>query len=148
MPYEIPPREKPANDNRYFEELTRAIFQAGFSWRVIRDKWPNFQKAFDGFDIASVAGYGAPDLERLATDPGIVRNRRKIEATVHNARVMWDLIREYGSFHAYLRSLDGLDYAGRRLELGRRFDNLGPTGVFVFLWSVAEEVPEWEDRAN
>jgi DNA-3-methyladenine glycosylase I len=148
MPYEIPPREKPADDNGYFEELTKAIFQAGFSWRVIRDKWPYFQKAFDGFDIALVAGYGEPDLERLAADPGIVRNRRKIEATVHNARVMWDLIQEYGSFYAYLRSLDGLDYAGRRRELSQRFHNLGSTGVFVFLWCVAEEVPDWEDRAK
>jgi DNA-3-methyladenine glycosylase I len=148
MPYEVPPRVKPADDNGYLEELTRAIFQAGFSWRVIRDKWPNFRKAFDGFDIAIVAGYGEPDLERLAADSGIVRNRRKIEATVQNARVMWDLIHEYGSFHAYLRSLDGLDYAGRRRELSQHFHNLGSTGVFVFLWSVAEEVPDWEDRAN
>lgn len=146
MPYEIPPRKKPADDNGYFEELTKAVFQAGFSWRVIRDKWPNFQSAFDGFDVATVAGYGQPEVERLATDVGIVRNRRKIEATIHNARAMLDLMRVHGSFHAYLRSLDDLDYAGRREELGRRFKNLGPTGVFTFLWCVDEEVPEWQDR--
>lgn len=146
MAFEIPPRKKPQDDNGYFEELTRAIFQAGFSWRVIHDKWPNFQKAFDGFDIATVAGYGAPDVERLATDTGIVRNRRKIDATIYNARVMWDLVEEHGSMQAYLRSLDGLDYAGRRKELSQRFKNLGPTGVFTFLWCVDEEVPAWEDR--
>jgi DNA-3-methyladenine glycosylase I len=146
MPYEIPPRKKPAGDNGYFEELTRAIFQAGFSWQVIQDKWPNFQQAFDGFDVATVAGYGEPDVERLANDRGIVRNRRKIEATIHNARQMWDLIREYGSFYAYLRSLDGFPYAARRKELGQRFRNLGPTSVFVFLWCVDEEVPDWEER--
>lgn len=146
MPFEIPPRKRPDDDNGYFEELTRAVFQAGFSWRVIRDKWPNFQTAFDGFDIATVASYGEPDLERLAQDKGIVRNRRKIQATVQNARVMWNLIKEHGSFHAYLRSLDELDYAGRRRELGKRFQNFGPTGIFVFLWCVAEEVPDWEDR--
>jgi DNA-3-methyladenine glycosylase I len=143
---EIPPRKKPANDSGYFEELTRAIFQAGFSWRVIRDKWPNFQKAFDGFDIATVAGYGEPDVERLATDKGIVRNRRKIEATIANARTMWELVQAHGSFEAYLRSLDSLDYAGRRKELSSRFNNLGPTGVFTFLWCVDEQVPAWEDR--
>jgi DNA-3-methyladenine glycosylase I len=146
MPDEVPPRKKPAGDNGYLEELTRAIFQAGFSWRVIRDKWPNFQEAFDGFDIATVAGYAEPDVERLANDAGIVRNRRKIEATVYNARAMWDLIQEHGSFHAYLRGLDDLDYAGRRKELGDRFKNLGPTGVFTFLWCVDEPVPDWEDR--
>jgi DNA-3-methyladenine glycosylase I len=148
MPYEIPPRKKPPDDNGYFEELTKAIFQAGFSWRVIRDKWSNFQRAFDQFDIAAIAGYGEPDVERLLGDKGIVRNRRKIEATVHNARIAWELLEEHGSFHAYLRSLDGLDYPGRRKELGRRFKNLGPTGVFTFLWCVDEEVPAWEDRAR
>ena len=146
MPHEIPPRNKPAADSGYLEELTRSIFQAGFSWPVIRDKWPNFQKAFDGFDVATVAGYGEPDIERLANDRGIVRNRRKIQATIQNARVIWDLGREYGSFHAFLRSLDPLDYADRRRELEHRFRSLGPTGVFTFLWCVDEQVPAWEDR--
>lgn len=146
MPHEIPPRKRPADDNGYFEELTRAIFQAGFSWQVIRDKWPGFQKAFDGFDLDTVASYGPPDVERLVADTAIVRNRRKIEATIHNARTMFDLVAQHGSFLGYLRSLDDLDYAARRKELGSRFKNLGPTGVFTFLWSVDEEVPAWEDR--
>jgi DNA-3-methyladenine glycosylase I len=146
MPFEIPERRKPVNDDGYLEELTKAIFQAGFSWRVIRDKWSNFQRAFDGFEVETVAGYGEPDLERLVSDAGIVRNRRKIEATVYNARTMWELSQRHGTFHAYLRSLDGVDYAGRRKELSKQFKNLGPTGVFVFLWCVDEEVPDWEDR--
>lgn len=145
--FEIPPRIKPENDNGYLEELTRAVFQVGFSWRVIRDKWPNFVAAFDGFDIATVAGYAEPDLERLLADKGIVRNRRKIEATLHNARAMWDLVQQYGSFHAFLRSLDALDYPARRAELCRRFQGAGPTAVFVFLWCVAEDVPAWDERA-
>jgi DNA-3-methyladenine glycosylase I len=148
MSYEVPPQVKPKDDNGYLEQMTQAIFQAGFSWRVIRDKWPNFQAAFDGFDVATVAGYADPDVERLVGDAGIVRNRRKIEATIHNAREIWDLVQEHGSFHTYLRSLDGLDYAGRRKELSRRFRNLGPTSVFVFLWCVDEDVPAWEDRAK
>jgi 3-methyladenine DNA glycosylase Tag len=146
LPHEIPPRKRPADDNGYFEELTKAVFQAGFSWQVIRDKWPGFQRAFDGFDLDTVASYGPPDVERLATDTDIVRNRRKIEATVYNARTMCDLIDEHGSFYDYLRSLDGLDYAARRKELSRRFKNLGPTGVFTLLWCVGEKVPPWEDR--
>ena len=146
MSFEIPERKKPADDAGYLEELTKAIFQAGFSWRVIRDKWPNFQRAFDGFQVEAVAGYGEPDVERLVSDASIVRNRRKLEATIHNARTMWDLSQQHGTFHAYLRTLDGMDYAGRRKELSKRFKNLGPTGVFVFLWCVDEEVPDWEDR--
>ena len=146
MPHEIPPRNKPSDDSGYLEELTKSVFQAGFSWRVIRDKWPGFQRAFDGFDVATVAGYGEPDVERLTNDREIVRNRRKIEATIQNARVIWDVGREYGSFHAFLRSLDHLDYADRRRELAHRFRNLGATGVFTFLWCVDEPVPAWEDR--
>lgn len=146
MPHEIPPRQRPASDSGYLEELTKAIFQAGFSWKVIREKWPNFRRAFHEFDVVTVASYDAHDMERLLGDAGIVRNGRKIKATIHNARAMQQLISEHGSFFNYLRTLDALDYPARREELRRRFSNLGPTGVFVFLWCVDEEVPDWEDR--
>jgi hypothetical protein len=55
-------------------------------------------------------------------------------------------VQGHGSFHAYLRSLDSLDYAARRKELSQQFSHLGPTGVFTFLWCVDEEVPDWENR--
>ena len=144
--YEIPPRQVPTSDNTYLEILTKSIFQAGFSWDVIREKWPNFRRAFDNFDIETVAGYGARDVDRLLADRGIVRNGRKIEATIQNARIMRELIAEYGSFYNYLRTLDGLSYAEKRRLLTRRFHHLGPTGLFVFLYTVGEEVPNWEDR--
>lgn len=144
--YEIPPREKPANDNGYFEQLTKAVFQAGFSWQVVNNKWPNFQQAFDGFDIDKVAAYDDRDIGRLLRDEGIVRNGRKITATIENAQEFQRIITEHGSFHAYLRSMDDWSYAQRRAELARRFKNLGPTGVFTFLHCVDEEVPDWEDR--
>ncbi len=142
----IPPRQRPADDRGYFEMLTQAVFQAGFSWDVVRNKWANFRRAFDGFDIEKVAGYDAPDIERLLDDAGIIRNGAKIEATIGNARVMRDLIDEYGSFYEYLRSLDHLTYGKRRKELSKQFKWLGRTGVFVFLWCVDEDVPSWEER--
>ena len=144
--HEIPPRVRPRSDDGYFEEMTRAVFQAGFSWAVIRDKWPNFQQAFHGFSVDTVADYNDDDLERLLSDSGIVRNGRKVVATMVNARTIQGLAQEHGSFHGYLRSLDGLSYAQKRKELTRRFSHLGPTGVFVFLWPVDEPVPEWEER--
>ncbi|MFQ5341535.1 MAG: DNA-3-methyladenine glycosylase I [Anaerolineae bacterium] len=144
--YEIPPQRKPANDNGYFEQLTKAVFQAGFSWQVINNKWPNFRRAFDGFDIDKVAAYDDRDVDRLLGDEGIVRNGRKIAATIENAQEFQRLIDEYGSFHAFLRSMDDWPYARRRKELAGRFKNFGPTGVFTFLWCVEEEVPDWEDR--
>lgn len=143
--YEIPARKTPNSDNEYLEQMTKAIFQAGFNWAVIRNKWKDFRKAFDGFDIGRVAGYSLGDLERLAGDPSIVRNRQKIAATVENARTMKQLIQEFGSFKTYLESLKG-DYYDRAAELTRNFSHLGRTGVFVFLYCVNEEVPSWDDR--
>ncbi|MEJ2148285.1 MAG: DNA-3-methyladenine glycosylase I, partial [Chloroflexota bacterium] len=78
----IPPRKKPADDDGYFEVLTQAVFQAGFSWQVVRDKWANFRRAFDDFDFEAVARYDTRDIDRLVADAGIVRNARKIEATI------------------------------------------------------------------
>ena len=144
--HEIPPQAKPQSDDGYLEEMTKAVFQAGFSWAVIRDKWPNFIRAFDGFNVNSVADYNDDDLERLLSDSGIVRNGRKVVATLVNTRTIQGLAQEHGSFHDYLRSLDGLTYAQKRKALTRQFSHLGPTGVFVFLWRVDEPVPEWEER--
>lgn len=142
----IPPRKKPADDNGYFEKLTMAVFQAGFSWKVIIRKWANFVKAFDGFNVEYVAGYDFVDIERLLGDAGIVRNRQKIEATIHNARVFLGIVDEYGSFHAYLRSLDDLPYAKRRDAIAKQFKWLGRTGTFALLYMVDENVPDWHNR--
>ena len=143
---EIPPRVTPAGDSGYFEDLTKAIFRSGFSWRVVREKWDNFRDSFDGFDLVRVAGYGAEDIDRLFSDAGIVRNRRKIVATIDNARTMIELVAEQGSFHGYLRSLDNLDYLERVQVLTGHFAGLGRTGAFVFLHCVNEETPSWDER--
>lgn len=142
----IPPRGRPEDDDGYFEVLVQAVFQAGFSWRVVYNKWPNFQRAFDGFDIDTVAAYTAEDVERLVNDASIIRNGRKIEAAIENARIMQGIIAEHGSFHAYLRSLDALPYHRRRDALSAQFRWLGRTGAYTFLYSVGEDVPAWHDR--
>lgn len=146
MTIEIPDREIPAGDDGYFEQLTKAIFRSGFSWRVIRDKWPHFVQAFDGFDVDKVAAYDERDVDRLLSDEGIVRNGRKIEATIHNARIFRELIAGHGSFRAYLQTMEGLEYSKRRDRLVKRFSHLGPTGAFVFLYCVGEPVPSWDER--
>jgi DNA-3-methyladenine glycosylase I len=143
---EVPPRVSPDNDNGYLDELTKAIFRVGFSWQVIAQKWDNFREGFDGFDVAKVAAYGPEEFTRLFNDEGIVRNRRKIMATVDNARTMLELASEHGSFHGYLRSMDNLDYSQRAKVLIGQFKGLGRTGAFVFLHSVNEETPGWHER--
>lgn len=144
--HEHRPGEKPADDNGYFEKLTQAVFQTGFSWKVVRRKWPNFQEAFEGFDLHKVAAYDERDVDRLLADDGTVRNARKIRGTIENAQVMQGLVAEHGSFHAYLRTLDALSWKKRRKALSNAFRYFGPTGVYFFLWSVSEEVPPWEER--
>ncbi|MGF1459487.1 MAG: DNA-3-methyladenine glycosylase I [Leptolyngbyaceae cyanobacterium] len=90
------------DDRRLFEFLILEGFQAGLSWITILRKRENFRTAFDGFDPEIVASYSSVKQEALMTDTGIVRNRRKIEATTRNARVFLAIQREFGSFDAYL----------------------------------------------
>jgi 3-methyladenine DNA glycosylase Tag len=142
----IPPRRTPESDDGYFEQMTKAIFQAGFSWKVVDRKWPAFQKAFQNFSIEKVASLTPSDVDVLVQDEAIVRNRRKIEATVWNARKILALRAEHGSMQGFLRSLDGRPYRDVNRALRAAFEHLGRTGAFVFLWSVGEDVPDWEDR--
>lgn len=143
--YEIPPRAVPDNDAGYFEKMTQAVFQSGFSWQVIRNKWSNFQQAFDHFDVNTVARYTDADLERLVEDKGIVRNGRKIKATITNAGICRELIQAHGSFHTYLRHMDGLSYVDRSKNLCKQFKFMGPMGAYFFFWSVGEDVPEYHE---
>src|SRR3981081_659234 len=74
------------DESGLFERLSLEAFQSGLSWRTILTKREAFRSAFAGFDPDAVAGFGDADVERLVTDPNIVRNRAKIEATLANAR--------------------------------------------------------------
>ncbi|MGC2414716.1 MAG: DNA-3-methyladenine glycosylase I [Stellaceae bacterium] len=85
-----------------FERLTLEINQAGLSWLTVLKKRAAFRTAFADFDVDSVAGFGAADTERLMADPGIVRNRQKIEAVIANARRIQELRHSHGSFQRWL----------------------------------------------
>lgn len=90
------------DDGALFERLVLETFQAGLSWSTILRKRENFRRAFGGFDPERIARYEQADLDRLLADPGIVRNRLKIAATVRNAEAFLAVQREHGSFSAYL----------------------------------------------
>ena len=85
-------QKKPGTDSAYFDEMTKAVFRSGFSWKVVEDKWPNFRSAFDNFEVNKVASYDERDVDRLLADEGIVRNGRKIEATINNARAVHEVV--------------------------------------------------------
>lgn len=123
-------------DAQHFERLTLEVFQAGLSWRTILHKRPAFRRAFAGFVPARVARYGPADVRRLLADPGIVRNRAKIEATVANARTVLDIRREHGALARYLATLPLDDRSATAKALRARFRFLGPTIVESYLQSV------------
>jgi DNA-3-methyladenine glycosylase I len=96
---------RPVHDDRLlFEMLILEGAQAGLSWLTILRKRANYRKAFAGFDPARVARFTAARQARLLLDPGIVRNRLKIDATVSNARAFLEVQSEFGSFDRYLWS--------------------------------------------
>ncbi len=94
---------RPLGDDRgLFELMCLEGFQAGLSWLTILRKRESFRRAFKGFDIEAVARFNKRSIERLMVDPGIVRNRAKIEAVVNNARRCALLLEEFGSLNAFV----------------------------------------------
>ena len=89
----------------HFERLALESFQAGLSWSTILHKRPAFRVAFRGFDPAIVAAFDEDDRARLMADPGIVRNRSKIDVTIVNARLFLEIVADSGSFEAYLATI-------------------------------------------
>ena len=132
---------KPGDDRTYFENLTRVVFQAGMSWRIVANKWPNFPHAFSGFDVDEVAAYGVEEIKRLTGDASIIRNRQKILATLHNAREFQRIRRDHGSFKAWLESLDKTDNYDRVVKALRgRMKRVGTGTAHIFLWSVGDPI--------
>jgi DNA-3-methyladenine glycosylase I len=111
----------PVHDDRIlFEFLTLEGAQAGLSWETILKKREAYRTAFAGFDPARVARFTPAEVRRLLRNPGIVRNRLKIESTVRNARAFLAVQDEFGSFDAYVwRFVDGTPRANRWRTLER-----------------------------
>lgn len=92
-------------DDKYlFEMLLLESFQAGLSWECVLNKREAFRAAFDGFDANAIAEYGIEKIDMLCQNADIIRNRRKIEAAVKNARVFLSIVAEFGSFLGYLKT--------------------------------------------
>lgn len=146
----------PVHDDReLFEKLVLDGAQAGLSWLTILKRRDGYRRAFEGFDPERIARYGPADVDRLLSDRGIVRNRKKIESAVANARAYLALREELGSFSDYLWSfVDGRPIVNRftsvqevpaETEISRRlsrdlrrrgFSFVGPTIVYAFMQAV------------
>ena len=141
-------------DAALLERLSLEIAQAGLSWLTILKKQAGYRRAFDGFDLDAVAAYGDDDVARLLADPGIVRNRAKIESSVRSARAYLDIGEKQG-FSTYLWDfVDGrpvqnsFRHTGEvpaETEISKRiskdlkargFNFVGPTIVYAFMQAV------------
>ena len=140
-----PQIRRPRDLSGHLETITRAVFQGGISWRVVDAKWDDIRAAFHGFEPGRVAAMKPEEIDALAADPRVIRNRAKLEATVDNAQALLELDAEHKGFRRYLRSHG--DFEGTVKDLKRQFRFLGDTGAYYFLYVVGEEVPphdEWE----
>ncbi|MEX0875110.1 MAG: DNA-3-methyladenine glycosylase I [Actinomycetota bacterium] len=138
-----PPQITPRSLDDYLEAMTKSAFQAGISWDVIIAKWDGFREAFRGFDVGLVASLTPRDVDKLVKDTRIVRNRAKIEATVHNAQTLIDIDKESKGFRKYLRSFDSYEVLVK--DMRKRFKFLGESGCYIFLYVVKEKVPEYHE---
>jgi 3-methyladenine DNA glycosylase Tag len=120
-------------DDRILAMMTRRVFQAGFSWKVIENKWPGFEAAFNGFDPPTCAAMSEETFDALLKDVRIVRNAQKILSVQANARFLRDLAAEHGSAAGAFADWSDDDYAGLLEALKTRASRLGGESAMRFL---------------
>ncbi len=138
----IPDVVAPVTLADYLEVMTRAVFQAGVSWKQIAAHWEAYRRAFCTFDPQRVASFDDADVARVLETPGVLHSTRKIRATVHNARTLLALDAGAGGVRAYLRGFD--EYADLAKDLKRRFSFMGDMNAWYFLFRIGEPVPRFE----
>jgi len=143
MPAGPPEKIVPKSLNDYLEVMSKSVFQSGMSWKVIESKWPETREAFHGFDIHTVANFHEKDIEDLTKDTRVVRNYRKLMAIVSNAKKILELDKAHGSFQKYLRSHGSFDATLSAIR--RDFNFMGPSGIYVFLYVIGEDVIPHEE---
>ena len=133
--------DHPATDREYFELLARAVMSAGLGPRLVEVRWASIREAFFGFDIERIARMGSDDLISFMGNPGVIRNRRKLDATIENAKTFLLLIEAEGSFRCFLDRIlprEGTTRAQLRAageELSDRFEYLDPTSADLFVFA-------------
>ncbi len=138
-----PLKVDPRTLDDYLTAMSRSVFEPGLNWRVVETKWPGIVDAFDAFDALKVAAYTPADVDRLMADSRVIRNRKKIEAIVHNAGEMLLLGHDAEGFRAYLGSHGS--YAETVAALKEHFRFLGDSGAYHFLYVVGQPVPSHEE---
>ena len=135
------------NDAAVLSLVTRKLFHAGFNRAAVDGRWPAFERVFHGFDPPTLAGLGGEEEETIAREPGIIRNRRKIRATLRNARHFVEVAETHGSWRAWLATLRPLPYEQKADTLCACLAGYGPAATFYFLLEAGEatldDKPDW-----
>lgn len=124
-----------SDESELFERLVLEINQAGLSWLTVLKKRSAFRQAFDNFDVDQVAAYGDKQRQRLLNDAGIIRNRLKVDAVIHNAQVIRDMRDSHGGFSGWLEAHHPRTHAEWVKLFKRTFRFTGPEIVNEFLMS-------------
>ena len=138
--HQAPEQIVPQKLGDYLEVMSKSVFQAGISWKVVEAKWPGTREAFRDFDVEKVATMGESDVDDLAQDTRVFRNRRKLEATVTNAQKIIELDEKHGTFKDYLRSFDDFDSLVKSMR--KEFKFLGEMGIYHFILDFPDR-PKW-----
>lgn len=114
-----------SGNDRWLAEMTRCIFQAGFVWRVVNQKWDDFEDVFFGFPPEKVVLLSPDQIDRICQNPRIIRNRQKVLTVQHNAQWLLDVSREHGSFGKMICHWPGDDLIGLFALLKKKGARLG-----------------------
>lgn len=134
LPRPVSPREiRKIADDRWLSAMTKCIFQAGFKWQIIEDKWERFEEVFGGFDIHRWRMMSDDDLDRLLKTEGIVRNLAKLRSVRDNAAFLVNIAETHGSTGRYFSAWKAPDYCRNLRELQKGGARLGGKTGQIFL---------------
>ena len=135
------------DDNSLFEVMSLQVFQAGLTWKMILSKRDGFRSAFYNWNIQKVSEFGPQEIEQLCQNPGIIRNRLKIEGTIHNALTILSLQSEHYSFcNWFYNVIPGTDYPTLWNILHSKFKFMGPEISRMWLMAAGRITREEGDK--
>jgi 3-methyladenine DNA glycosylase Tag len=135
----LPKQLEKIPDDRYLAQMTRCVFNAGFHWRVITAKWPGFETAFHGFDLAQLLTKSPDEWEEYVQDARIVRNWQKIQTVFHNAAMIDEIAAEHGSFARFFAQWPVEDQIGLMSFLKKEGSRLGGQTCQYFIRFIGKD---------
>ena len=126
-------------DDRWLSAMAKSVFRAGFNWKVVENKWPDIEAAYNGFDPRMVAFQSDDDLDALVKDPRVIRQWRKLKAIRANAQYVVDLAGEHGSAARYFADYPSTEYIGLLADMKKRGSHLGGTSAQYFLREIGKD---------